>query len=271
MFSWREFQKWENKFASLIVNVHEEWTWILCLGKLYMFCALSFCLRRYSMLHLHSICNLLMSIGRRHCCTSVLSKHVVGSSWSWRLLDLQQQHRFTSLLVSGLCLLGPVQLRWPTPPPKPYQWSGLFRVAAGSTNVDGTACSACCSNNVCNGWSFIYSLTNCKLKGTIIINYIHLAILIFPLCSLGSQLCVPCRHRFYQQGHLTKCGRTCALCLIWTSLCATCQHKYSSCRFKWLWNTRGHQPENVEQIFCCYRHFLNSNMRLIPCNLERTH
>ena len=24
MFSWREFQKWENKFASLIVNVHEE-------------------------------------------------------------------------------------------------------------------------------------------------------------------------------------------------------------------------------------------------------
>ena len=64
------------------------------------------------------------------------------------VLDLQQQHRFTSLLVSVLRLLGPVQLRCPTPPPKPCLWSGLFRVAAGSTNMDGTACSASCSNNV---------------------------------------------------------------------------------------------------------------------------
>ena len=137
----------------------------MCLEKLWMFFPVSFCLRRYDMLNLCDLCNLLMSIQRKtllYFSTRWTCSRQIFSLWTSRVLDLQQQLWFTSSLVSGLCLLGPLLVRWPMSPPKPYLWSGLLGVAAESTNMNGAACCACCSNNV--QWVQFHSYFD-ELKG----------------------------------------------------------------------------------------------------------
>ena len=93
---------------------------------------------------------------------------------------------------------------WPSPPPKPDLLSGLLGVATEGTNMNGTACCACCSNNV--QWMQFHSLFE-ELDATIS-NYAHMTMCLHTyyfhssLSSLESQLCVPPCHRFYQQGPL---------------------------------------------------------------------
>ena len=74
----------------------------------------------------------------------MLGKHVVGRSWGCEL-----PARATHVLITSVgCLMGINLSRWPAPPPKPDLCSGVWGVAVEGTIINGTACFACCSNNV---------------------------------------------------------------------------------------------------------------------------